>query len=284
MADTIRTFNHATAIMTGASSGIGRAMSLELARRGAHMVLADRQIELAEQLADEIVASGGKAYARALDVRDYPSVAALVDEAVALTGRIDYLFNNAGIGIAGLVSDHSLDDWNVTFDVNVGGVINGIQACYSKMIEQGFGHIVNTASVAGLIPAASHISYSASKFAVAGLSQALRVEAEFHGVRVSALCPGAIDTPILTGGVYGKLPEGISRERAAQYWKPLRPMNADVFARQAIDRVARNQPIIIVPGWWRAAAWLYRLSWRTWYRWSMNDLDRARKILSQSLK
>ena len=144
--------------MTGASSGIGRAMSLELARRGAHMVLADRQIELAEQLADEIVASGGKAYARALDVRDYPSVAALVDEAVALTGRIDYLFNNAGIGIAGLVSDHSLDDWNVTFDVNVGGVINGIQACYSKMIEQGIGHIVTTASVDRLIQAPIHIS------------------------------------------------------------------------------------------------------------------------------
>lgn len=282
MPEQLRTFSGATAIVTGAASGIGKAMSIELANRGCHMVLADRQIELAEQLAKEIVASGGKAYARELDVREYPSVQAVVAEAIAVTGRIDYLFNNAGIGIAGPVSDHSIDDWNVTLDVNVRGVTNGIQACYSPMIKQGFGHIVNTASVAGLLPAASYVSYSASKFAVAGLSQALRVEAELHGVRVSALCPGAIDTPILTGGVYGKLPEGVTRESAAKYWVALKPIAADVFARRAIDQVAKNVAVIVVPGRWRLATWLYRFSWSFWYYWSKRDLERGMRILQQS--
>src|SRR5439155_13844601 len=96
-------------------------------------------------------------------------------------------------------------DWHKVFDVNLRGVVNGVQAAYPVMLRQGFGHIVNTASVAGLLPTPTIVSYCAAKHAVVGLSTSLRVEAAEAGVRVSVLCPGAIKTPILEGGKYGKM-------------------------------------------------------------------------------
>jgi len=274
----LRIYQDATAVITGAASGIGRALAVELARRGCTVVLADRQFALAESIAAVILSSGGKAWARELDVCDYPALQIIVDEAVANTGRLDYMFNNAGIGIGGLAEDYELEDWNTTIDVNLRGVTNGIQACYRLMVDQGYGHIVNTASMAGLIPAASQIAYSATKFAVSGLSQALRVEAEIKGVRVSALCPGAIETPILTGGVYGRLPRGITREKAIAYWAKLHPMPVAEFAEQALDQLAKNVPLIILPGRWRGLYWIYRLSWDLWFSSAKKDLARVLRL------
>jgi NAD(P)-dependent dehydrogenase (short-subunit alcohol dehydrogenase family) len=253
-------------------------LAIELARRGCTVVLADRQFALAESIAAVILSNGGKAWARELDVCDYPALQVIVDEAVANTGRLDYMFNNAGIGIGGLAEDYELEDWNTTIDVNLRGVTNGIQACYRLMVDQGYGHIVNTASMAGLIPAASQIAYSATKFAVSGLSQALRVEAEIKGVRVSALCPGAIETPILTGGVYGRLPKGITPEKATAYWAKLHPMPVAEFAEQALDQVAKNVPLIILPGRWRGLYWIYRLSWDFWFNRAKKDLARVLRL------
>ena len=274
----LRIYQNATAVITGAASGIGRALAIELARRGCTVVLADRQFALAESIAAVILSNGGKAWARELDVCDYPALQVIVDEAVANTGRLDYMFNNAGIGIGGLVEDYELEDWNTTIDVNLRGVTNGIQACYRLMVDQGYGHIVNTASMAGLIPAASQIAHSATKLAVSGLSQALRVEAEIKGVRVSALCPGAIETPILTGGVYGRLPKGITPEKATAYWAKLHPMPVAEFAEQALDQVAKNVPLIILPGRWRGLYWIYRLSWDFWFNRAKKDLARVLRL------
>ena len=274
----LRIYQGATAVITGAASGIGRALAIELARRGCTVVLADRQFALAESIAAVILSNGGKAWARELDVCDYPALQVIVDEAVVKTGRLDYMFNNAGIGIGGSAEDYELEDWNTTIDVNLRGVTNGIQACYRLMVDQGYGHIVNTASMAGLIPAASQIAYSATKFAVSGLSQALRVEGEIRGVRVSALCPGAIETPILTGGVYGRLPKGITPEKATAYWAKLHPMPVAEFAEQALDQVAKNVPLIILPGRWRGLYWIYRLSWDFWFNRAKKDLARVLRL------
>ena len=174
----LRIYQDATAIITGGASGIGRTMALELVSRGCTVILADRQIVLAEELAASIVADGGNAWARELDVCDYPAVQALVDETVAKTGRLDYMFNNAGIAVGGMTHDLEVDDWDISIDVNIRGVTNGVQACYKLMVAQGFGHIVNTASMSGLIPSTNSVPYSTSQFAVVGLSQALRIEAE----------------------------------------------------------------------------------------------------------
>jgi len=256
---TIRIFNEATAIVTGGASGIGRALAMELAKRGCEVVLADRQIRLAEEVASEICASGGKAKAQEIDVTDYSAVEQLVLETTARTGRLDYMLNNAGIGIGGNVRHYSIEEWNQTVDVNLPGVINGVQAAYQIMINQGFGHIVNTASMAGLIPSPGLVAYAATKHAVVGLSKSLRAEAASLGVYVSVLCPGVIHTPILEGGRYGRMLIEIPPEKMRQLWKKLKPMPPDIFAYKAINAIAKNKAIIIIPSWWKLFWWINRM-------------------------
>lgn len=240
------------AVITGGASGIGRGLAEELARRGAEVVIADRQVELAREVADAIQAAGGEASGVELDVRSFESMKKLVEGTVARCGRIDFFFNNAGIGVAGPVETYTPADWDDVFDVNLRGVAYGVQVVYPVMIAQGFGHIVNTASVAGLLPSVGTASYSASKFAVVGLSKALRVEGAYHGVRVSALCPGAVRTPILRGGKFGRANFHIvSQELTDQFFESLRPMEPGPFAKRAIDAVLRDVPIIVIPGWWK---------------------------------
>jgi NAD(P)-dependent dehydrogenase (short-subunit alcohol dehydrogenase family) len=257
----IRIFDGAVAIITGGASGIGQALSEALAQRGAQVAIADLQTERAGQVASGIKAQGGKATVAQVDVTNFAAMQQLIEATVAAHGRLDYLFNNAGIGIAGEVRHYQIEDWNRVVDVNLRGVIHGIQAAYPVMLRQGFGHIVNTASMAGLVPTPWGVSYSATKHAVVGLSLALRVEAAQAGVRVSVLCPGVIRTPILeNGGKYGKLLQPISLERQRSLWERLGPMDPAKFAKQVLRAVARNRSVIIVPRRWRLIWWLNRLS------------------------
>jgi NAD(P)-dependent dehydrogenase (short-subunit alcohol dehydrogenase family) len=247
------------AFVTGGASGIGAALATKLVAGGAEVWIADRQIDAAQELAQRLSSGGAKAHAIELDVRSYPSFERAVAEAVQQSGRIDYLFNNAGIGVGGEVDSYTLDDWNDVFDVNLRGVIHGIQAVYPIMIRQHSGHIVNTASLAGLVTSSGTASYSATKHAVVGLSKVLRVEAERHGVQVSVLCPGAIRTPILTMGKYGRY-DGVSDEQLLKFWEPFRPMAPEKFAERALRAVLRGDAIIVVPAWWKALWYLERLS------------------------
>ena len=257
----IRIFDGATAIVTGAASGIGRALAEELAKRGCEVILADLQIELAEEIASEINNSGGKAKAIKVDVTDFPAMEQLIQETVRRTGRLDYIFNNAGIVIGGYVNHYGIEDWNRVVDVNLRGVINGIQAAYKIMVQQGFGHIVNTASMAGLMPGPGNVSYTTTKHAVVGLSRSLRAEAAQLGVRVSVLCPGVVRTPILEGGgKYGKMLIDIPPEQVRQLWEKLKPMSPNLFAKKVLRLVAKNKAIIIVPSWWKVYWWVNRLS------------------------
>ena len=196
------------ALVTGGASGIGRAMAEELANRGAEIVLGDRQTDLARGIAEGIRHRGGRADVAELDVRDPVSFQRVARDTRRRSGRIDYLFNNAGIAVGGEVAGYTQADWDEVIDVNLRGVTHGIQAVYPSMIAQGSGHIVNTASMAGLVPTPGEGSYTASKHAVVGMTRALRMEAKVHGVRASVLCPGAIRTPILTGGRYGRINMG----------------------------------------------------------------------------
>jgi len=249
------------AFVTGGASGIGEALATKLAEGGAEVWIADRQIDKARELAQRLSGRGSKAHAIELDVRDYPSFEGAVAEVVSQSGRIDYLFNNAGIGVSGEVDSYTLDDWNDVFDVNLRGVVHGIQAVYPIMIRQHSGHIVNTASMAGLTTTVGQTSYTASKHAVVAISRSMRVEAEHHGVRVSALCPGVIRTPILTGGEYGRINQpGVSDEDFLKAWDQLRPMAPGKFAERALRAVMRNDAIIVVPAWWKAFWYLERLS------------------------
>lgn len=249
------------AFVTGGASGIGAALTTKLLDGGAEVWIADRQIGLAQELAQRLTSGGGKAHAIELDVRDYASFEGAVAQAVRQSGRIDYLFNNAGIGVAGEVDSYTLDDWNDVFDVNLRGVVHGIQAVYPIMIRQHSGHIVNTASMAGLTTTPGMASYTATKHAVVAISKSLRLEAERHGVQVSVLCPGAIRTPILTGGKYGRTKSiGLSDEEILKRWEPLRPMAPEKFAERALRAVLRGDAVIVVPAWWKTFWYLERLS------------------------
>lgn len=257
----MRTLHGKVAFITGGASGIGKALGEEVAKRGGEVVLADRQIDLAEEVARGIVARGGKAIGIELDVRDLAAFERAARKVVNRCGRIDFLFNNAGIGIGGEIDAYEKDAWDDVIDVNIKGVGYGIHAVYPHMIAQGSGHIINTASMAGLVSAAGTGSYCASKHAVVGLTKVLRIEGARHGVRASVLCPGAIRTPIFTGGRFGRVGiPGLSRERILAQWERMRPMDPALFAKRVIDDVMDNVPIIVHPRWWKALWYLDRLS------------------------
>lgn len=200
-------------------------------------------------------ALGPNAIARVLDVTDAAAFREVVEALVEREGKIDALFNNAGVGAAGEVRDVSLDVWRRVLEVNVLGVVNGIEAAYPKMITQGFGAIINTASGAGLAPRPGMAAYAASKHAVVGLSISLRPEAKLHGVSVSVVCPGYIKTDIMKTTEFTKL-DAASLERSI----PIKPISAETCARMVLLGVARKKPIIIVG----KTVWLdwllYRLS------------------------
>lgn len=232
------TFKDKIVVITGGASGIGRALGEELCSSGARVVLADLNAELLSKTGDELRASGHQVDTTALDVRNFEAVKRLIEETAGEHGRIDYLFNNAGIVVAGEARDSSLDDWRSVIDTSLYGVVHGVVAAYPIMLKQGSGHIVNTASLAGLIPAVGEISYTAAKYGIVGLSHSLRAEAADLGVRVSVVCPGFIDTPILRTLKVVKL------DREKLLAEIPKTMPVDQCAREILRGVERNKATI----------------------------------------
>jgi NAD(P)-dependent dehydrogenase (short-subunit alcohol dehydrogenase family) len=246
-------FEGKVAIVTGAASGIGKEISRALVARGATVVLADIHAENVAAAADEL--GRDKTEPRVVDVTDAQAVADAVRDVVDRHGRLDFMFNNAGIAVFGNARDMTLDDWNRLVDINIRGVIHGVAAAYPLMTRQGFGHIVNTASAAGLAPTPGGTGYSMTKHAVVGLSTSLRVEASRYGVRVSAVCPGFIETPILQNA---KLID-IDKEEAMRQL-PFRFHSAVDLARAVLRGVERNQGIVVFTPFARFGWYFYRLS------------------------
>ncbi len=239
------------AIVTGGGSGIGAALVRALTSRGATVVIAD----IDEASAKSVAGDAGAASTVAVDVRDSGAVADLVTQVAAEHGQLDLMFNNAGIAIGGMVDELTLDHWDRVIDVNLRGVVHGVHAAYPLMLRQGHGHIVNTASLAGLVPGPSLAPYAATKHAVVGLSLSLRAEGASRGVRVSAVCPGFVDTPLL-GRVNPDLPQTETGANAAALARLLGQLyQADALAQDVLRGVARNRALIVAP---RSA----RVAWR----------------------
>jgi NADP-dependent 3-hydroxy acid dehydrogenase YdfG len=253
-------------IVTGGAAGIGAALAAEMVGNGAHVVLADRDTERVEATCAALaipVTGGGSARAVTLDVRDASAVRELVADVGARHGRLDFMFNNAGIVIGGRTDEMTVEHWQRVLDVNLQGVVNGVAAAYPVMVKQGHGHIVNTASTAGLAPAVLVAAYSASKHAVVGLSGALRPEAALYGVRVSVLCPGSVDTAILDNPPPPDLPALATPVLTGREYMAavgLKPIPADRFAHAALRGVARNRAVIVAPASARAVWYLQRLA------------------------
>lgn len=185
------------AIVTGAASGIGKASATTLAREGASVMCADINAEGAEAVANTISDSGGDAASIAVDVAREDDVKRMVSETVARWGRLDVLFNNAGIGTGNPVTQVTEEDWDRLIDINLKGVFLGCKHAIPEMMKTGGGSIVNTASNAGLQGAPMLSTYCASKGGVVMLTKSLAVEWGRFNVRVNCVCPGVIKTPIL---------------------------------------------------------------------------------------
>ena len=242
------------AIVTGGASGLGRALCCELVRDGVFVVVADLNEAAAHETVSLLIAAGGQAEAVRLDVTQQPEVDRVVEEIAARHGRLDFMFNNAGFAIAGDTIEMTPDQWRSILAVNVEGCIWGTMAAYRIMAKQRFGHIVNTASIAGLAPLPLSAAYAMTKHAVVGMSLTMRSEAEWYGVKLSVACPGFIATHLFDNGVgLGKLP---FRETTATGVRLAIP--PERAAKLMLAGVRRNQAVIVFPLHGKLIAWMAR--------------------------
>jgi len=229
-------FDDQLVVITGAASGIGKATAHAFAAGGARLALSDVDAARLDAVAAEL----GKAVvlARRVDVGDRAQMAAFADEVHALGPAADVVVNNAGVGQQGGVLDTSLDDWDWTLRVNLMGVVHGCHFFTPKMVERGRGHVVNLSSVLGLYAPPTSIAYTASKFAVLGLTLSMRGELAGTGVRATAICPGMIDTSIVADGRFApgrdRFKEVVGRQFKKRGYPPA------VVASAIVDAIGKD--------------------------------------------
>ncbi|MDC5024997.1 glucose 1-dehydrogenase [Acinetobacter baumannii] len=186
-------------IITGAASGMGESEAIAFAQQGAKLIIADMNLEQANQVAEKIINAGGEAFAFQVDVTQFDQLKQLVEFTLEKFGRIDVLLNNAGIFDKYTNSlDTTEELWDRMFAINVKAVFNLSNLVLPKMIEQGSGAIINIASIAGLVAQMGGASYTASKHAVIGYTKHLAAVYAKHGIKINAICPGTIRTPMTT--------------------------------------------------------------------------------------
>ena len=249
----MRNLNQKVIVLTGASSGIGRATALALAAEGAVLHLVARREQLLAEVCSEARALGGVATPHVFDVRDHEAFTQMAEQVHAEHGRVDILINNAGVGATKSFMETNEDDWKWTFDTNLHAAVHAIRMFLPNMIEHGDGIIVNVASLAGVM-ANTLAAYSASKFAVVGMSESLLLEYGDKGLKVVVVCPGVIATEIATASIaadrtngvigpslqklladYGSAPELVARDIVRAVHQPRfmvpTPMHANVLRR-----------------------------------------------------
>ena len=233
------------AFVTGAGSGIGKGLAKELTRLGAKVYMADINNDLLTEAAEDC---GLGAESMQLDVRDLEEYKRCINLIIKKGHQIDFLFNNAGIGLAGEAKDFEPEAWHQIIDVNIKGVANGVAIVYPMMVKQRSGHIINTSSLSGVSPSALFTPYAMTKYAIVGLSNSLRLEGKKHGVRVSVLCPGAIDTPLLDNANPVDVTVG-SEPDVRKYMTKVTgdPVSPDLFAQKVLKEIEKNKGMIFYP-------------------------------------
>lgn len=242
-------FRGKSCVITGAASGIGFAVTAALLKAGAVVFMADLDKERLSSAIEQLDAHVGRLHSMAVDVTDPQQVQQLIANAASQHGSLDFLFNNAGVGGTLPIEQATLEHWRRIFDLNLWGVIYGIDAALPVMRRQGSGHIVNTASLAGLIPLPFQVLYCTTKAAVVALSESLRIELGDEEIHVSVVCPGNVvsriwGTPILGQRIDVKPPDDA--------------IPAEEAARIILAGVAEGQGIIALPE-------EIRLTWRRYW-------------------
>ncbi|HEY4687732.1 MAG TPA: SDR family NAD(P)-dependent oxidoreductase [Anaerolineae bacterium] len=237
------------AIITGASSGIGAATAAAFGREGMRVALLARRADRLEQVARDVRDAGGQAIAMPGDVRERASLANLIGQTIAAYGRIDVLFNNAGLGRLGWLETLDPADVRSQIEVNLLGAIEATQLALPHMIRQRSGHIINMVSLAGKIGMPTYSVYAATKFGLAGFSEALRREVAPWGVSVSAVYPAGVKTE------WG---EHVGYRRRA--WRSPMSLSAEHVARAVVGLVKHPRREVMLPPGARVVVWLNRLA------------------------
>ena len=242
------------AVVTGAGSGIGEAMARAFASEGMRVAIADIEEEQAKRAAGELAADGARTLYQRADVSKPDSMNALADRVYADFGACHLLCNNAGVLVMGRLVTRSHQDWEWLLSVNLKGVVNGVLAFVPRMIEQGGeGHVVNTASINGLVAYPMVGTYVTTKYGVVGFTESLRQELEPHGIGVSVVCPGGIGTNLLDAsrnrpealGVSVISDAEIADVSASAGDDPTTVPSPDLVARAVLEGVRDNDLFVI---------------------------------------
>ncbi|AIS32339.1 MAG: SDR family NAD(P)-dependent oxidoreductase [Methanobacterium formicicum] len=226
-------------IVTGANSGIGYAVSEELLKRGAIVYMAGRNPDKVSKAAQKLSKFKDRVHTIIVDVTVQEQVENAINNTVAETGRLDLLFNNAGVGGTLQFETATMEDWKNIIDVNLWSVIYGVHTAVPIMLKQGSGHIINTSSIAGLLPPPFQALYSLTKFGVTGMTECLRYEYAEKGLHFSTICPANIATPIFQKSIDGTTHDEIKIPDDAY--------PVDKAAQIILDRVSEYKGIIVVP-------------------------------------
>lgn len=236
-------------VVTGAASGIGYAVSEALLQAGAVVFLVDRDSKTLAAAVEQLSSYAGRVYSMSVDVTNQEQVQHMVAEAASRHGRLDVLFNNAGIGGTLPIGEVTLEHWRRIIDLNLWGVIYGIHFALPIMRKQGGGHIVTTSSLAGLLPIPFQAIYCTTKYAVVGLSESLRFELEDEGIHFSVACPGSVVSRIWGTPIIGE---------RLELKPPADAIPAAEAAKTILAGVANKEGIIALP---ESARSLWRKYW-----------------------
>jgi NAD(P)-dependent dehydrogenase (short-subunit alcohol dehydrogenase family) len=258
----MRSFPSHRVVITGAGSGLGRALALHFARDGWRVAVTDRDLESATATASEVRGLGGTALALRCDVSSDADVDRLHEVVTAEWQGVDVLVNNAGVAVAGTVEDTPLADWTWALDINLLGAVRICRRFLPLLTKQGAGHVVNVASFAGLANPPALAAYSASKAALISLSETLRFELAPHGVGVTVVCPSFFKTGLLKGGRTSAPQMGPIVQRLMAR----APFTADDVAAAVYDAVLRDRFLVLVHKDERRRYWLKRASPELYYR------------------
>ncbi len=232
------------ALVTGAGSGIGRATALHLGKLGARLVICDRNPVALQDTVRLLADIGAEAHPETADVSDWQAMQGLAQRVHASHGTLDILVNNAGVATAGDFLSTPIEDWHWVMGINLMGVVHGCKAFGAAMADAGRGHIVNIASAAGYYAAPDMSAYAASKHAVMGLTESLRVEMAARGIGVSAICPGVINTNIVAASrMHGATAQ--AQDKLVSLYKR-RNYGPEHVADAVIDAILHNRAVVPV--------------------------------------